>query len=452
MADEFTLLLPQDTEEPLPQDAEELLRLKNHRRRWTNCALIITITCPIFILCACLFYLRFSTRLVDEGRLTPPRGIKFNCSIPTAPEFRPPLRTEGRHILDALNTRVRLKSVNWYGASDINYVPSGLDIRHRDEISALIRCIGFNTVRLPYSDEMVRSNPLIPAKHILANPDLIGQHALDIFTSVVQSLTGAGVSVVINNHITQATWCCGINPCDTGWANDWLGHLCRVPQTENSWIENLETIMRLFENDRLVIGADLRNEVRGLWGTMSWKSWAATAERAAEALLRINQEWLIVVEGTSSANDLSRVKERPVQLSIPGRVVYSAHVYSWSGWGQLAPYWTTSYNEFVTAMRKNWAYLVEEEAAVVWVGEFGNPDRPSDGDLNYWKHLIQLLTELDADWGYWAINPRKPARNEGESYGLVKDDWETVRWDYRMQDLLKLGLKSGQMNNETEQA
>lgn len=375
-------------------------------------------------------------------------AFSFDANSATLP-FTPPFRTKGRHILDARNASVKLTSVNWYGASDVNFIPSGLDVRHRDDIAALIRGLGFNSVRLPYSDEMVRKNALIDAQLLAANLDLVpdgekGARALDVFTAVVESLTAAGLLVIVNNHITQATWCCGANLCDAGWSNDWLGGslLCRVSQTEEQWIENWETVMSPVARNPLVIGADLRNEVRGLWGTMHWDSWASAAEKAAERLLDLNPNWLIIVEGISSANDLSGVRHRPVELSYPDRVVYSAHVYSWSGWGALYPYSRRTYESFAADMRRNWAYLLEEDRAPVWVGEMGTPDKPGKGDQNYWNHLVRFLREVDASWGYWAINPRKPAGNEWESYGLVGDGWdrESVRRDYRMEDLRQLGL------------
>jgi hypothetical protein len=58
-------------------------------------------------------------------------------------------------IIDRDGQTVHLKAINWYGASDIEFIPYGLDHQHRDSISAPIKRIGFNTVRLPYSDEMV---------------------------------------------------------------------------------------------------------------------------------------------------------------------------------------------------------------------------------------------------------------------------------------------------------
>lgn len=361
--------------------------------------------------------------------------------------INPPLRTRGRHIVDSTNNVVKLKSVNWYGASDIYYIPSGLDKQPRDKIAALIRDIGFNSVRIPYSDEMVVNNPPINASQLAANLDLVEAgggvaRALDVFTAVVESLTAAGLMVTVNDHITQAGWCCGANPCDGAWDNDWFGgrFMCRVSQSQAQWINNWETIMRPFVGNGFVIGADLRNEVRGLWGTMYWDRWAAAAEMASERLLSLNPNWLMFVEGISSANDLTGVRTRPIRLSYPDRVVYSAHVYCWSGWGSLQPFAYRTYDSFAATMRDNWAYLLEGNIAPVWVGEFGTPWDPSQGDWNYWAHLIKYLKHVDAGWGYWAINPRKPEGNVTETYGLVEDGWTKVRWDFRLEDLRELGL------------
>jgi endoglucanase len=323
--------------------------------------------------------------------------------------FHAPLRTQGRDIVDRNGKRVKLPSVNWYGGSDELFVPGGLDIRHRSEIAKIIRRLGFNSVRLPYSDEMVMENPLIEADLLSANQDLIGLRALEVYVAVVESLTEAGIAVIPNDHITHAAWCCGINLCDTAWYNDYLGPVCRVSQTEDQWIENWVTVMSPFIENPLVIGADLRNEPRGLWGTIPWKKWATTAERVGNRLLAINPHWLMFVEGVSSSNDLSGARKRRVVLDVLERVVYSAHVYSWSGWGSReGMYAKRPFPSFIQSMKENWAYLLEENIAPVWVGEFGGPHKPSEGDFHYWNNLLKFINQIDADFAYWALNPRKP--------------------------------------------
>lgn len=64
---------------------------------------------------------------------------------------------------------------------------------------------------------------------------------------------------------------------------------------------------------------------------MPWSKWATAAERAGNILLGMQSDWLIIVGGVSSNNDLSDVRNRPIILDVEDRVVYEAHVYSWSG-------------------------------------------------------------------------------------------------------------------------
>lgn len=362
-----------------------------------------------------------------------------------------PLSARGRDVVDRDGRRFKLASVNWYGASDELFIPGGLDVQHRSVIAQTIRRLGFNSVRLPYSDEMVMVNPHVLPHLVTANPDLVGLRALDVLQACVDALTEAGVAVIVNNHITTATWCCGADPCDAGWANDHLGPLCRVTQSEEDWIQHWETVMARFVDNPYVIGADLRNEVRGVWGTMPWDKWATAAEKCGNRLLKMNKDWLIVVGGTESGNDLRGAADRPVELDVPDRVVYSAHVYAWSGWGSSeGRYSKRGYASFVAAMRRNWAYLVEDDRAPVWVGEFGAPHHPSQGDANYWTNLLTYLKSIDADFGYWAVNPRKPKENALETYSLVEDDWITPILDYRMRDMTELIAGNGREGANTE--
>ncbi|KAI0136555.1 endoglucanase E1 [Xylariales sp. AK1849] len=372
-------------------------------------------------------------RLFAQRPLPPP--------IPDAgiASYALPLSTRGRDVVDTQKRRFKLASVNWYGASDELFIPGGLDVKHRSVIAQTIRNLGFNSVRLPYADEMVIVNPHVLPHLLAANPDLVGMRAMDVFEACVTALTDAGIAVIINNHITTATWCCGADPCDAGWANSHLGPICRISQSEEDWIQHWETVMERFVDNPHVIGADLRNEVRGVWGTMTWDRWATAAEKAGNRLLKMNSDWLIVVGGTESGNDLVGVTNRPIKLDVDNRVVYSAHVYAWSGWGSSeGRYSKRNYASFIRAMRNNWAYLVEDDIAPVWIGEFGAPHQPSIGDANYWENLLRYLKAIDADFGYWAVNPRKPKDNAHESYSLVRDDWVTPILDYRLKDMTEL--------------
>ena len=112
--------------------------------------------------------------------------------------FALPLHTQGRTILDAQNERLRLAGFNWNGAEGPDFVPSGLDKQPVDAIARRIAELGFNSVRLVWSNELVRKNPLIAAERLNANPELFGKTALEVLDAVVAALGRAGVLVILN--------------------------------------------------------------------------------------------------------------------------------------------------------------------------------------------------------------------------------------------------------------
>src|SRR5689334_15994245 len=63
-----------------------------------------------------------------------------------------PLSTCGRWIVDRNGKRVKLAGVNWYGASDVKHVVGGLDVLPMNKIVATIVDLGFNSIRLPFSN------------------------------------------------------------------------------------------------------------------------------------------------------------------------------------------------------------------------------------------------------------------------------------------------------------
>jgi len=97
-----------------------------------------------------------------------------------------------------------------------------------------------------------------------------------------------------------------------------------------------------YKNQRNVIGADLKNEPHGQasWGTGDRATdWRLAAERAGNAVLAVNPNWLILVEGVERnvpgqrlpshwwGGNLEGVRNYPVRLSTPRKLVYSPHEY-----------------------------------------------------------------------------------------------------------------------------
>lgn len=102
-------------------------------------------------------------------------------------ELRPealPLHTDGATIRDAHGTAVRLVSVNWYGFDQGEYVVGGLDRVPLKDLVKEIRSMGFNSVRLPWANQIVEDNPAVPGYALNANPELRGKHSLEIMDTV----------------------------------------------------------------------------------------------------------------------------------------------------------------------------------------------------------------------------------------------------------------------------
>src|SRR5580692_830374 len=106
-----------------------------------------------------------------------------------------PLHTSNYQIVDAASHPIRLMSVNWYGFDQKEYVPGGLDHAPLAQIVEQIHQIGVNSVRLPWANETLEHNPIVPDYAIAANPQFRGKHAMDVMDSVIAALAHAHILI-----------------------------------------------------------------------------------------------------------------------------------------------------------------------------------------------------------------------------------------------------------------
>jgi endoglucanase len=346
------------------------------------------------------------------------------CAKAAAPAF--PLHTSGQFIVDSNGVRVHLNAFNWYGAEGTDYVVEGLQAQPLASIVATIKGMGFNAVRLLWSNQMAESNPVVGNYALAANPSLEGENALTIFDTVVNALTNAGIMVILDNHMSNAGWCCSTTDNNELWYNS------QYP--ESSWIADWQMMAQRYQGNPWVIGTDLRNEPRSpaTWGGSSSTDWHAAAERGGNAVLAINPNLLIFVEGVNYAGDLSGVASLPVQLNVANQLVYEAHDYGfWYSNG------FTSYSNYVSTITPKWGYLVTgSNPQPLWIGEFGTCNSANTcvnsnnvADLGYWFQAMTSFVEQNGiDWSYWAINGTTESGNGGgfntvEGYGVLNTSW-----------------------------
>src|SRR5215472_1920337 len=328
-----------------------------------------------------------------------------------------PLSANGAELVDVAGRPVRLTGVNWSGMESSSFAPFGLASRSLDDILDQIAAVGFNTLRLPFSNQLLEPGTRPSNINLLLNPQLKDVSGLELLDRVVDGARQRGLRVILDRHYPSA-----------GWLTD----LWYIPQvSEARWVEDWVMLARRYRSNEAVIGADLTNEPHGAatWGDDSpGTDWRLAAERAGNAILQANPDWLIIVEGIQQSSgtaywwggNLRGAGWAPVRLVNPQRLVYSAHDYgpsiSWQTWFQgpdfasnLPQVWST-----------NWAYLQQGGIAPVLVGEFGGRSTGQDIEGVWQRSLITFLEQGGYSYMYWVWNP------DGWTGGVLLDDRGTV--------------------------
>ena len=121
----------------------------------------------------------------------------------------------------------------------------------------------------------------------MANPELKGLTSMQIFDKTVDSLTKFGVAVILNNHISDAGWCCNDFDENGLWHNNHY--------STQQWIGALSGMTLRYKQNKFVIGNDLRNEIRNdIWRLLfpGWGNgnpntdWKLAATQAGNEVLK----------------------------------------------------------------------------------------------------------------------------------------------------------------------
>ncbi|MDK9494830.1 cellulase family glycosylhydrolase [Streptomyces katrae] len=395
------------------------------------------------------------------GTHTAPAALAADTS------WTPPLSTRGRYVVDARGERFRLRSGNWDGAQgswngsgdrtdpathhsgqDSHGIPLGLDRVPVPALLADFRALGLNSVRLPFSNEMLHTTTPVPDAAVAANPALRGRTPLQVFDAVVAALTDAGFAVILNNHTGTTRWCCGLDGNErwnsgrstAQWADDWV------------------SVARRYRDNPRVVGADLYNEVRrDTWDDPNWglgdgHDWQAASQEAADRILtEANPDLLIVVEGINWTGipldglpherpTLTPVRTLSHTLVVSGKLVYSAHFYGYtgprhSGATGLGETHDPRYQDMTRAQLEqtlyDQAFFVSAETgthftAPVWISEFGiGADETGAAPRAWFQNLTSYLAGSDADFAYWPLvgwSTTAQGAPGGDSWALLRYD------------------------------
>lgn len=381
------------------------------------------------------------------------------------------LRTSGNQILDASGKSVRFTGVNWSGAEHDGFIPGGLHTRSYKSMLQQMKSLGFNLVRIPYSDDMVVSTSTTLNYEPTLNPELVGKTPIEVLDAIVDHAATLGIAIVLDHHRTTAGSSTDGDTMDHGLWYD-------AVYTEQEVIDNWLLLANRYKEKRNVIGADLHNEPHtalktlGLDNNLTWgqggQDWASAAERIANAIHTVAPHWLIFVEGVENVyspwqatvgttwlwgSNLSgaRVGRRPINLNIPNKVVYSAHDFL-NDYPTAVSGHLNFPNNLPAVWSSLWGWAMEGDIAPVFLGAFGarmNTQKEADwvaqlmsycnGDFNDDGTTDLGTGKLGVHFAYWSWGPES-----AEFGGILSDDWNTVA--VQRYDRIKNFLYGGQIN------
>ncbi len=362
--------------------------------------------------------------------------------------------TGGNQILDANGTPVRIAGINWYGFETPDEVAHGLWAQDYHAIIDDIRNLGYNTIRIPFSNQMVES-PIVPQNLSFynsgpINTDLKGLNSLQILDKIVAYAGQDGLKVILDDHRSEA-----------GESAEQNGLWYTSAYPSQNWVSDWATLAKRYAGNPTVIGFDLRNEPHtpagdtyaqgATWGTGDPSTDVRLAyEQAGNAILAADPGALIFCEGIGEnptaaggdnstwwGGDLALAGQYPVTLSSPGHVVYSAHDYGPSLFQQTWFNSSTTPASLDAVWNANWGYLYTQGTAPVWVGEFGTDNTASDiqsstaGSQGQWfQSLVSYLSGHPwMGWTYWALNGE-------DSYNLLDGSYDPAPASSQKQSLL----------------
>lgn len=334
--------------------------------------------------------------------------------------------TRGNQILDATNRPVRIAGINWFGFETSSYVVHGLWSRNYKDMLKQIASLGYNVVRLPFSSQLLDAGSKPNGIDATKNPDLQGLTGLQVMDKIIGYGTSIGLRFILDRHRPGSD------------AQTALWYTSQYP--ESRWISDWKMLAQHYSNNPLVIGADLHNEPHkpACWGCSDpANDWHGAAVRGGNAILAVNPNWLIFVEGVECYNpkdggiigdcywwggNLEGVASKPVVLNVPNRVVYSAHDYTTDVAQQTwfnAPNFPANLPNIWTI---HWGYIYKRNLAPVWVGEFGTT-LAQPKDAAWLATMAQYLGKgpTGISWAFWSWNP-----DSGDTGGILTDDWKTV--------------------------
>lgn len=409
-----------------------------------------------------------------------------------------PFSTAGRDIIDSTGNVFFMTGVNWPAHQEA-MIPEGLQYSSIKDIVAWVPRLGLNTIRLTYAtrmiDDIYANDPNQSLELSLINSlgqengtkiltDILRNNPqftkdttrLQIFDAAAREMAAQGVLLHLDNHMSEATWCCSLND-----GNGWFGE---EMFDVDKWIRGWSWIAKhAADNWPTFVGAGLRNELRDANVTaypIDWYTWYEKMTAAADAVHKAAPEALIFFSGldfdtvidpvplgltlngtVGTSTEGKTTQFNPADFQYSDKIVLEIHKYDNEETQDPCPVFIEKWYEkgfqalneadertmyFFPVILSEWGFLQD--------GEYWNK-------TTYNRCTIEMVQKYKFGWMQWALGGsyyiRQGIQNYDETWGrylhysmhtqlisagLLTRDWSQLRSEYSVQNSLELMVKA----------
>ncbi len=353
------------------------------------------------------------------------------------------LSTSGNKLYDSQGNVVRLTGINWFGFETSNKAPHGLWSRDCKSMLIQIKDLGFNSVRIPWSNAILEpgatftgvSNAPVGDPYtgrLLNEVESTLSSPLELLDLIIDYCQELNLKVILDNHSRQPD----------GYLTEELWYTDQTPHQK--WIDDWVFLADRYKNKDAVVAMDINNEPHGKYGGGSrWGSgniandWRLAAEECGNAILAVNPNVLIMVEGVEEfegetywwGGNLKGAAQYPVRLNDPSKLMYSPHEYGPTVYPQTWFEEPTFPSNMAAIWEENFNYLHTQNVSPLFAGEFGIKTQGGVDEV-WFDTYLAFMGEKGYSWSFWCWNP-----NSGDTGGILTDDWSSIH-DWKMNKLI----------------
>ncbi|KAF4998714.1 hypothetical protein FGRMN_3040 [Fusarium graminum] len=403
--------------------------------------------------------------------------LALGCLIGNAAAAWPngPFKTSGRWIVNANDEKVSLAGANWPGHGEV-MIPEGLQYQSIEGVLSDIKSIGMNAIRLTYATELVdqiydndgkdidlktafeeglgkENGTIILEKVLKNNPSFTAETTrLEVYDAIAAECLRQEIYINLDNHISEAKWCCGGDDANTWWGDTQFD--------TDKWVRGGAYMAAHSKNWPAKVSQSLRNEPREPTNNQelkdksyNWSDLYKYMRQGADAVHKADPEAVIVISGMNYDTYVTPLFTG-AELEPSGEVfnrddfvgygkdklVLEIHTYE--NKGTTCP--SLRYNLYTKGFQAmNETDPDTAEVFPVMLTEFGQAMNGDDYETakTYISCLSEYLPEIQASWFIWVIVGRYYTRQGiqefDDAWGMKKPDWSGWRNDEYIETYLK---------------